>query len=213
MVTLLTNCVRERGLRLQSEEAMINMVAAWAEGKPRIALNLLEGFSPGSSVPTEVIKEFIDYIDVEDIIPLLQSLSGSMTQGLSYIMEMKLNTSFIPVLIEIFKVRKGMASFKLSLTDTRKVREQLGGVPLDNLIKFIYLVTSLPVLSSSGLISAFLQSHIDFQVLSAPPSPTDTLQIEVQQKLDAPKPGVAGTTRPAAPSLSELLQKGVVLGQ
>ncbi len=58
-------------------------------GKPRIAFNLIEGFSPGSAVSTSMVKEFIDYLDVEDVLPMLACLSGSMTQGLSVISEMK----------------------------------------------------------------------------------------------------------------------------
>jgi len=211
MVGLLTQCVRERGLRLQSESTTINMIAAWAEGKPRVALNLLEGFSCGSTVSLDTIKEFIDYMDVDDILPLLASLGGSMTQGLSYIAEMKLNSSFVPVLIEIFKVKKGMASFKLSMSDTHKVRAQLVNVPEENLTKFIYLVTSLPKLSRTGLISAFLQSHVDFTSISNPPAKTEVLRQEMQQKLEAPQPASTMPSRPEAPTLTELLNKGVVL--
>ena len=211
MRQLLTDCVRERGLRLQSEASTINMIAAWADGKPRIALNLLEGFAPNSAVSLDTVKEFIDYLDVEDVLPLLASLAGSMTQGLSYISEMKLNDSFIPVLVEIFKVKKGMASFKLSLSDTHKVRAQLAEVPIESMLKFLYLVSAQPKLSRTGLISAFLQAHVDARALVEPPPKTEVLQMEMQQKLEAPKPDAPATSRPAAPTLSELLNRGVVM--
>ena len=211
MVTLLKQCVQERGLRIQSEAAMLNMIAAWADGKPRVALNLLEGFGPGAAVSSETIKEFIDYLDVSDVLPLLSCLCGSMTQGLSYVTEMKLNKSLVPVLVEILKVKKGMASFKLSMTDTHKVRAQLLNLPVENLIKFIYLVSALPKLSRSGIVSAFLQSHIDFSSLSNPPAKAEVLQAEMQQKRDAPTDEPRSASRAAAPSLSELLQNGVAL--
>lgn len=212
MVSLLTSYVRDRNLRIQAEASTIQMIAAWADGKPRIALNLIEGFAPGSAVSTAMVKEFIDYLDVEDILPLLTSLSGSMTQGLSVISEMKVNNSLVPLMVEILKVKSGMASFKLSLSDTHKVRAQLNGVNVDTLTQFIYRVAALPKLSRAGLISAFLQSHTDSSFLSSPPSRTEVLQAEMQQKMEAPKQELAGAARPQAPSIQDLLQRGVVLG-
>ena len=212
MVSLLTSYVRDRNLRIQAEASTIQMIAAWADGKPRIALNLIEGFAPGSAVSTAMVKEFIDYLDVEDILPLLTCLSGSMTQGLSVISEMKVNNSLVPLMVEILKVKSGMASFKLSLSYTHKVRAQLNGVNVDTLTQFIYRVAALPKLSRTGLISAFLQSHTDSSFLSSPPSRTEVLQAEMQQKMEAPKQGLAGAARPQAPSIQDLLQRGVVLG-
>lgn len=212
MVSLLTSYVRDRNLRIQAEASTIQMIAAWADGKPRIALNLIEGFAPGSAVSTAMVKEFIDYLDVEDILPLLTCLSGSMTQGLSVISEMKVNNSLVPLMVEILKVKSGMASFKLSLSDTHKVRAQLNGVNVDTLTQFIYRVAALPKLSRTGLISAFLQSHTDSSFLSSPPSRTEVLQAEMQQKMEAPKQELAGAARPQAPSIQDLLQRGVVLG-
>lgn len=211
MVSLLTQCVKERSLRLQSESSAIHMVASWADGKPRVALNLLEGFGKGTAVSMDMVKEFIDYLDVDDVLPLLSCLASSMTQGLSYISEMKLNTSFVSVLVEILKVKSGLASFKLSMTDTHKVRAQLSGVPVESLTKFIYLTAELPKLTRSGVISAFLQSHVDSKSLVTPPSKPEILQAEMQQKLEAPQQELREAERPAAPSISELLQKGAVL--
>ena len=212
MVSLLTRYVRDRGLRLQAEASTIQMIAAWADGKPRIALNLIEGFAPGSAVSSATIKEFIDYLSVDDVLPVLSCLSGSMTQGLSVISEMKLNGSLVPILVEILKVKSGMASFKLSLTDVHRIRAQLNGVSVETLTKFIYLVAALPKLSRTGLISAFLQSHTDRSFLSSPPPKTEVLQSEMQQKLSAPTQDIAEASRPCAPSISELLHRGVVLG-
>lgn len=212
MVSLLTRYVRDRGLRLQAEASTIQMIAAWTDGKPRIALNLIEGFAPGSAVSSATIKEFIDYLSVDDVLPVLSCLSGSMTQGLSVISEMKLNGSLVPILVEILKVKSGMASFKLSLTDVHRIRAQLNGVSVETLTKFIYLVAALPKLSRTGLISAFLQSHTDRSFLSSPPPKTEVLQSEMQQKLSAPTQDIAEASRPCAPSISELLQRGVVLG-
>lgn len=211
MVRLLTSYVQERQLHLQAQDSTIQLIASWAEGKPRIALNLIEGFAPGSSVSTAMVKEFIDYLDVDDVLPLLSCLSASMTQGLSYISEMKLNHSFVPILVEILKVKAGHASFKLSKTDTHKVRTQLLNVSVETLTKFVYQVAALPKLSRTGLISAFLQSHTDSAALSNPPPKTEVLEGEMQQKMAAPKQDLKEVARPQAPSIQDLLQRGEVL--
>lgn len=211
MVTMLTQQVRERGLKLQAESATIKIIADWADGKPRIALNLLNGFRKGATVTSETIKEFIDYLNVDDVLPLLESLAGSMLQGLSYISEMEINDSFIPLLVEIFRVSKGMASFKLSMTDTHKVRASLANVPTENLLKFIYEITTLSKMSRPGIIGAYIHSHVNYKDLEKKHVKSEILQQELQQKAEKPNPEEECNKRPAAPSLDELLRKGVVL--
>lgn len=211
MVALLNQCVAERGLRIQSPQATLNLIAGWAEGKPRIALNLLEGFAAGSAVSQDTIKEFIDYMDVDDILPLLACLSNSMSQGLSYISEMRVNSSFIPMLVEILKVHTGMVSYKISYTDTHKIRDALRGLPTENLTKFVYLTAGLPKLNRAGLISAFLQAHVGLDAMLNPPSSAEVIRAEHEAMRSAPREDAITIERPAAPSLNDLLDKGVNL--
>lgn len=210
MVDLLKRTAIHRNLNIQAQASTLNMVAAWADGKPRIALNLLEGFAQGSTVTQEMVKEFIDYMSVDEILPLLSSLSGSMTQGLSYISEMTINSSFVPMLVEVLKVATGQSSFKVNYTDAHKIRDQLKTVPSQVLIKFIYLTAGLPKLTRAGVISAFLQSHTELQNLLNPPAEADVIRAEMEAKRDAPPAEVEGGDRPAAPSLDELLSRGDV---
>lgn len=212
MVSLLKRTVEQRQLKIQAQAATLNMIAAWADGKPRIALNLLEGFTEGSVVTSEMVKEFIDYISVDELLPLLSCLSGSMTQGLSYISEMSINDSMVPMLVEILKVASGHSSFKINYTDMHKIRSQLEQVPVSSLIKFIYAVAGLPKLTRSVVISSFLQAHTEMNNLLNPPSKADTIRAEMDAKRDAPPPEVEQVERPAAPSLEELLGEGDILG-
>ena len=212
MVELLTASARERNLKIQAERTTLGLIAAWADGKPRVALNLLEGFAQGSVISQDTVKEFIDYLGVDDILPLLSCLSGSMTQGLSYISEMSLNTSLVPMLVEVLKVHSGMASFKINLTDTHKVRDQLQNLPQANLVTFIYHVAGLPKLTRSGIISAFLRSHTQMQTLLNPPERKEVMRAEMDAKREAPNPPIIEGDRPSAPSLDDLLAKGEVYG-
>lgn len=212
MVKLLNDCVQERGLRIQAQQATLNLIAGWAEGKPRIALNLLEGFAEGSAITQDTIKEFIDYMDVDDILPLVACLANSMTQGLSYITEMKVNSSFIPMLVEILKVHSGMVSHKISYTDTHKIRETLQGLPMESLTKFVYLAAALPKITRSGLISAFLQAHTGAEALFTAHDKAEIARAEHDAIRQAPAPETDTVVRPAAPSIEELLDKGVTFG-
>lgn len=212
MVTLLDRTVTERGLKLQAKSATLQMIAAWADGKPRVALNLLEGFAPGSAIQQDVVKELIDYLSVDDILPILASFGGSMTQGLTYISDVKLNQTFVPLLVEILKIETGAASFKISYTDTHRVREQLHDVPPEALIKFTYHVAALPRLTRSGLISAYLQSHPGLDNILHPAEQAEVIRAELETKHDAPAPEAEMAQRPAAPTLDELFEKGVVIG-
>lgn len=211
MVRLLSRTAEERGLKIQAQQATLQMIAAWADGKPRIALNLLEGFATGSAVSQDVVKELIDYMSVDDIIPILSSFKDSMTQGLSYISEMKLNSTFTTLLVEILKIQTGAASFKISYTDTHRVRETLVGVDLTALLKFTYLVTAMPKLTRSGLISAYLQSHPGIDSILNPVAKADIVRAEMDAKFHAPPPEQEKPAMPAAPTLDELLSKGVQL--
>lgn len=210
MVALLKRTVEERCLKIQSPTATLNMIAAWADGKPRIALNLLEGFSKGSVITQDMVKEFIDYMGVDDILPLVSCLGGSMTQGLSYISEMELNASLVPMLVEILKVATGHASFKVNYTDAHKIRDVMNTVPLDSLIKFIYIVAGQSKVTRSGVISAFLQSHREMQSILTPPERAEVIRAEMDAKREAPTTPLETGERPAAPSLDELLQEGDV---
>ena len=211
MVALLNRTVEERGLKIQAQQATLQMIASWADGKPRVALNLLEGFTPGSAIEQDLVKELIDYLSVDDILPLLASFSGSMTQGLSYISEMKLNSTFVPLLVEILKIMTGAASFKISYTDTHKIRAELAGVSPDALIKFTYHVAALSKLSRSGLISAYLQSHPGLDTILHPVADAEVIRSEMEAKYNAPAPEAEQVARPAAPSIDDLLAKGVQL--
>ena len=212
MVGLLKARVLERGLTIQAESSTLSMIAAWADGKPRIALNLLDGFGLGAHVSRDTIKEFIDYMVVDDILPLLATLSGSMTQGLSFISEMRLNSNMVMLLVEILKVHQGMASYKISLTDTHKIREQLDNVPHHTLVEFVYRVAGLPKLTRQGLISAYLQCHTSLKNLLNPPDRNEQYREEMNAKREAPRQEEFDETAPAAPSLHDLLQKGSVFG-
>lgn len=209
MVKLLKQEVERLALNVQGGEKTLNLIAAWADGKPRIALNLLGAFGKGANVSSDMVKEFINFIDVSDIIPLIQYLGGSMTHGLAYVSEMKLNSSVLDILIEALKIKKGQASYKLTYDDVSKLRPALSNVSEESLIKLIYEMAAMPTLTRTGMIAAFLKAHESYDLLyqNNPTALTD----ELRQKSEvAPlEPEVSKSNK--APSLDSLLRSGSII--
>ncbi|MDR1523215.1 MAG: AAA family ATPase [Endomicrobium sp.] len=208
LMILLKDIVRERNLNVQGGDATLGLIADWADGKPRIALNLLSGFQSNSAVSADLIKEFIGYVDVDDVIDLLSYLGGSMTHGLMYINSLHLSDGILDICLEVLKIKKGLASFKLNMDDALKVRTKLANVDEEVLVKFIYEFAALVKVNKRGLIASFIKAHpmysslVDFN-----PS---ILQEELQQKSDLVLEEPDYSER-KAPTMESLLQNGSIV--
>lgn len=159
MVAVLREEVNLRRLNLQNEDIMLNMIAEWAQCKPRTGLNILNAFSNDSAVSMTAIRELIGYMDVRDVIPLLASLSGSMTFGLSYISEMKVDQSLVNCVIECLTLKSGSNSYKLKMNDVQFIRDQLAHVTTEQLVEFLYGITKHEKLTRTDIINAYIAAH------------------------------------------------------
>lgn len=203
MVKVLSKEVAAKNLQLQSEAATLQMIAEWADCRPRTGLNILNAFANGSTVSTNAVRELIGYMDVRDVVILLATLSGSMTYGLSYIMEMVINPTIISIVIECITVKSGQSSYKLKLDDVRFVREQLQDVTTEQLVKFLHGITRSNQLTRTGLINAYISSHNSYDVLVKPDT-SDMLGVEnVQRANIAMEVAPEGMT--SAPTLEDLM--------
>jgi DNA polymerase III gamma/tau subunit len=200
--------MERRALIIQGGDATVNLMAAWAEGKPRIALNLINGFSNHSRVSSEMVRDFIGYMDLDEILPLLRLLGGSMTHGLAYISEMQIDASILDTAIEALKIQKGQTSFKMSLDDAQRIKEAVATVTEATLVKFIYELAASPKITKSAVLAAFVKAHDSFERLFKP-SP-NVLKEELAQKSKLP-PSEMETGAPKAPTLSDLLNNGDVV--
>lgn len=208
LLSILRSEVISRYLTIQGGDATLNLIATWAEGKPRIALNLLGAFAPNSSVSASMVKEFIGFVDVDDVLPAIEYLGGSMTHGLAYVSEMKLSASMLDIMIEVLKIKKGQASYKLSRDEAVKVRKALVKVSEKALVKFIYGFAAMPKLSKAGMLAAFIKAHDSYDRLFE--SDPDVLNQEIAQK-SATTPPELQQQRGAAPSMSSLLKSSAVI--
>lgn len=207
LVVLREECFN-KGLNIQGGDATLNLIAEWAEYKPRTGLSLLSAFSSGSNVPANLIKELIGYLEVSDVLPLVVSLCGSFAWGLSYISEIKLDTSFIDILIEILKIKVGGVSYRLRIEEVRKVKEQVKCVPEENLCKFVYIITGAPKLTRAVVTSAFIQAHCSFDDVEVPQR---GVLVEEQSQRQTAKLQPLENEGTAAPSLDELLANSSIV--
>lgn len=209
MVRVLKKEVEERHLQIQGGDATLSLIAEWAECKPRKGLNLLKAFTPNTPVSVNVLRELIGYMDVRDVLPLLASLSGSMTFGLSYISEMQVDPTLINVVVECIKVKSGQGSYRLKMTDVAYVREQLTNVDVNQLIQFLFHLTKHSKLTRQGVINAYLAAHVSMKEIVKEDT-TYALDIEKGQKFSSISEAPVQSEN-HAPSLEDMLRNSDIV--
>ncbi len=209
MVAVLAREVMERHLHIQNEQVVLDMIAEWAECKPRTGLNILNAFSEGSEISGNAIRELIGYLDVRDIIPLLASLSGSMTFGLSYIMEMTINQSIVNLVIECINVKSGNASYKLKMSDITYVRDQLREVTTEQLVTFLYGITRTPKVTRTAMVNAYIEAHSAKKNLEKV-NTREMLEVENVQRANI-QLNVSNEDNRKRPSIDDLIRNGKIV--
>lgn len=209
MIQILNSEVSARNLNLQNKDIILGMIADWAECKPRAGLNILNAFANNSSVSANDIRELIGYLDVKDVVPLLASLSGSLTYGLSYITEMQIDNTLVDIVIECLNVKSGQASYKMKMDEMQYAREQLLGVSEEQLIKFLAGITRQPKVTRQCVINAFISAHNNGDILFEKDT-TESLHTENVQRanvqLEIENAGIA-----KAPTIDDLLLESKII--
>ena len=209
MVKVLKKEVAKRKLLVQNEDITLSLIAEWSECKPRTGLNILNAFAPGTSVSFNIIQELIGYLDIKDVVPLLSSLAGSMTFGLAYIAEMKVDNSLIGLVVETLRVKQGEHSYKLKRQDVSYVRESLAQVSNDQLVKFLYGITRNQKVTRVDVINAYISAHLNKEDLFKP-STKELLGVEQAQKAQVVV-NTAVAAQNKAPELETLLLSSQVV--
>jgi DNA polymerase III delta prime subunit len=197
-----------RELTVQGGDATLNLVAAWAEGKPRIALNLLAGFGNNARVSAETVRDFIGYLEVEEVIPIFKFLNGSMTNGLTYIADMQIHDSILDMAIEALKLRKGQTSYKMSFDDVIKLKTMLAEVSEESLVKFIHELAAKPKVTKQSVMAAFIKAHDSFEKLLTHNKGILTEELAQKSKI---LPTEIDTGAQNAPTLDGLLANGDIV--
>ena len=211
MVNVLKSEATSRRLNIQNPDIVFNMIAEWAECKPRTGLNILNAFADGESVSTNVIRELIGYLDVKEVLPLLASLSGSMTFGLNFINEMTINPTLVNIVSECIAIKSGHASYKVKMTDVTAIRDQLVNVETEQLVKFLYGLTAQPVIHKSTLINAYIGAHRSFCNLVK----ESTKDLKVYEDIQRADAAIQEThsVQAKAPTFDDLLRESTIIDE
>lgn len=212
MVTLLREEVKLKNLKLQHENATIEMIADWSQCKPRTALNILNAFAPNSAVPLSQIRTLIGYIDTKDAVPLLKSLSGSLTFGLAYIEEVPLTNQLVSIVTECINLKSGVQSYKLKMDEIAYIQKELKDVSVEQLVTFLYGITMHTQLTKQSLIHAYLRAHTTYKVVVGAESAVNALVDENIQRQEA-KANLDNTdvAQAKAPTFASLVDDATIL--
>lgn len=212
VIGLLAKTAVKNNLTVQGGNATLQLIADWAENKPRKALNLLEGFGTNVAVSSSTVKEFINYVDIDMVLPILDSLGGSLVSGLTYSQEVPLNDTLINVLTDVLTIKLGAHSYRFSTDDLVVVRGYLDKIKVDTLITFLKALTRTTPLTRSGFVSALLEAHPQSNKLYV--KDPGILQDELEQKSEIPKTVVSANrgVQSKAPQLDALLRSANKIG-
>lgn len=181
MVNILKKEAEARQLNIQAADATLSMIAEWANCRPRTGLQILNAFNTGDTVSAEDIRNLIGLTSSEDILPLVASLSGSMTYGLNYISEMVVSENIVSLVAEFIKLKSGEHSYKLKMNEVVKIKSALQDVSLEQLQMFLYGLTKHQTLTRRGIMNAYLRAHVNFRDLGMHDT-TSALDVELGQR-------------------------------
>lgn len=205
MVQVLKQEAIARGLTIQGGDTMLRVIAEWADNKPRAALNILNAFGEKDIVSTDMVREFIGAMDISEVLPLVTSLAGSLTYGLTYISEMKFSDGLVDALVELLRIKLGQPSYKVSMEQYQDARRKLENVPEEAIMKLLHKVAATPKLNRATMVSAYISAHMSFDRLFN--SGKEVLLEEQTQKLGSRSlaPDIKSHERIKAPTLDDML--------
>lgn len=212
MVQVLKKEAASRNLTIQGGDTMLRIIAEWADNKPRAALNILNAFGENDVVSTEIVREFIGSMDISGILPLVTSLAGSLTYGLTFISEMKFSDGLIDSLVEVLRIKMGQPSYKVSLEQYQDAKRKLENVPEEAIMKLLHSVAGAPKLNRATMVSAYISAHMSYERIFN--SGREVLVEEQTQKLASRSlaPDVKSHEHIKAPTLDDMLANSNPIG-
>lgn len=212
MVQVLKKEAASRNLTIQGGDTMLRIIAEWADNKPRAALNILNAFGENDMVSTEMVREFIGSMDISEILPLVTSLAGSLTYGLTFISEMKFSDGLVDSLVEVLRIKMGQPSYKVSLEQYQDAKRKLENVPEEAIMKLLHSVAGTPKLNRATMVSAYISAHMSYERIFN--SGREVLVEEQTQKLASRSlaPDVKSHEHIKAPTLDDMLANSNPIG-
>lgn len=176
---------RERNLTFELPTNLVALnVCSWADNQPRMILNLLDNFQNNSVVKTRELEVFINTLNSSSVIELVKYLYGSLPLGIEYIQSVKLDDSFVMMLIETAKVAMGVSSNRMGLPDIQYIQGFMQDKDINKLLQFTIEVAGLSTLYKRRVISAFMRAHYMYKQSEAPSSMYTSQSTDIQAVAD-----------------------------
>ena len=103
---------------------VVKVIAAYTGNEPRRAINLLDSFKQGTLVTSEELETFVNIYEGRDVLILTQYLySGEIMNGLKFIRNMDMTSTFVGTLLEVVRIVYGDISIILSRDEALKIEE------------------------------------------------------------------------------------------
>ena len=214
MITLLKREANRRRLRFPSD-AIFAMIASWAENKPRRALKALEAMGEDTSVTMEEIKEFISYLDIKKVVPIIAAFSGSPIVGMTACREMPTDETsqkyLIDILINTILIANRQRPSDIDPEDKARLTQAVGDLDPRVLENFLLEVCRMPHLDNRRLLAAFLACHPARDKIFTPDK--NVLDKQRQDRFDARRMSMTkdeAINRDLAPNIASLLSGGII---
>lgn len=206
VVELLKTECQVRGLELQGGVGTLELIANWAQCRPRQALQMIDGLGMNRKVPLRFIQELTDSCDYSDVVQLLAALNQTITFGLEYIVNSKFNDTIYDILVDILLIINGHVSYRVSIADQRNIRTQLAGIPSENIETFI---AELSDTTKPTMTRAFIKAHIKHNKIVT--HTNGVIKQEIAEKSE--RAGVANLEREkgVVPTFDSLLRQGTIM--
>lgn len=176
MVSLLKTEAIRRHLTVASD-AVYSMIASWADYKPRKALKVLEAMGSNARVSTDEVKEFISYLDISKMIPIIEAFKGSPLTGMTACMSMPIDDStqkyIVDILIATIMIANKQRTPDVEPRDRVIIETAVKGLDIKIIENFLLEICRMPYLDNRRLLAAFLACHPNHRIFTPNPAILD----------------------------------------
>lgn len=125
IISLIRERIKDNNLSFEMNlNFVVKVIASYTGNEPRRAINLLDSFKPGTKVSSEELETFINIYEGRDVLILTQYLySGEIMNGLKFIRNMDMTSTFVGTLLEVVRIIYGDTSIILNRDEALKIIE------------------------------------------------------------------------------------------
>lgn len=159
MRTFLKRRIEENDLRFELSMSMVlTLISNYTGREPRRAINLLDSFELGSTVTVDELETFFNVFEGKQLLTLIGYLySGDILNGLEFISEMDVSSTFAQTLLDLLRVAENGQSYLLDSNATLHLRSLVTNNGIASLLGFVIDCTTHGRTTRSAVSGYFLK--------------------------------------------------------